>query len=235
MMNYEIFKEVVKEKFMDYMPEKFKGMKLVVEPVEKVNVTLDGIILREEGRNISPTIYINDMYKKYQDCGDLEETLMAACDFMERAYEQTPVVDVDSIMRDANEKIVFQLINTEQNKTFLEQVPHREFQDLSIVYKVIISADKDAVQSSKITNECVFDCKYCINRASNDVVRTSFTPEEVCRLTMEFYRRKTIVINGGLLRDAVISAAHSISNKKKSVDELNVFPVPDGDTGNGRI
>ena len=54
MMNYEIFKEVVKEKFMDYMPEKFKGMELVAEPVEKVNVTLDGIILREEGRNISP-------------------------------------------------------------------------------------------------------------------------------------------------------------------------------------
>ena len=105
MMNYEIFKEVVKEKFMDYMPEKFKGMELVAEPVEKVNVTLDGIILREEGRNISPTIYINDMYKKYQECGDLEETLMAACDFMERAYEQAPVVDVDSIMRDANEKI----------------------------------------------------------------------------------------------------------------------------------
>lgn len=63
MMNYEIFKEVVKEKFMDYMPEKFKGMELVAEPVEKVNVTLDGIILREEGRNISPTIYINDMYR----------------------------------------------------------------------------------------------------------------------------------------------------------------------------
>lgn len=48
MMNYEIFKEVVKEKFMDYMPEKFKGMELVAEPVEKVNVTLDGIILREK-------------------------------------------------------------------------------------------------------------------------------------------------------------------------------------------
>lgn len=42
------------------------------------------------------------------------------------------------------------------------------------------------------TNECVFDCKYCINRASNDVVRTSFTPEEVCCLTMEFYRRNYI-------------------------------------------
>ncbi|MGN0594420.1 MAG: DAK2 domain-containing protein [Hominimerdicola sp.] len=39
------------------------------------------------------------------------------------------------------------------------------------------------------------------------------------------------MIKGNLLRDAFISAAHSISNKKKTVDELNVFPVPDGDTG----
>ena len=98
MMNYEIFKEVVKEKFLDYMPEKYKGMEVVTAPVEKVNMILDGLSLREEGKHISPTIYINDMYKRYQDCGDLEETLMAACDFMERAYEQAPVVDVDSIM-----------------------------------------------------------------------------------------------------------------------------------------
>ncbi|MBR1739908.1 MAG: DAK2 domain-containing protein [Ruminococcus sp.] len=39
------------------------------------------------------------------------------------------------------------------------------------------------------------------------------------------------MISGSVLRSAFISAAHSISNKKKSVDELNVFPVPDGDTG----
>lgn len=39
------------------------------------------------------------------------------------------------------------------------------------------------------------------------------------------------MINGSLLRDAMISAAHSISNQKQKVDELNVFPVPDGDTG----
>ena len=42
------------------------------------------------------------------------------------------------------------------------------------------------------TNECIYDCKYCINRCSNDVPRASFTPEEVCRLTIEFYRRNYI-------------------------------------------
>lgn len=153
MMNYEIFKEVVKEKFMDYMPDNFKGMELVVMPVEKVNMTYDGISIRGKDTNISPTIYINDMYEKYQNCGDLEETLMAACDLMAMEFAKTPqVVDVDSLYKDANEKVVFQLINTEQNRSFLEQVPHREFQDLSIIYKLVINADAESIQSIKVTN-----------------------------------------------------------------------------------
>ncbi|MGB8450984.1 MAG: putative DNA modification/repair radical SAM protein [Anaerocolumna sp.] len=56
------------------------------------------------------------------------------------------------------------------------------------------SADGRCISLLKIlfTNECIFDCKYCLNRASNDIVRASFTPEEVCTLTMEFYRRNYI-------------------------------------------
>ena len=56
------------------------------------------------------------------------------------------------------------------------------------------SADGRCVSLLKIlfTNECIFDCKYCINRKSNDVPRASFTPDEVCRLTIEFYRRNYI-------------------------------------------
>jgi len=56
------------------------------------------------------------------------------------------------------------------------------------------SADGRCISLLKIlfTNECIFDCKYCINRSSNDIVRASFTPREVCELTMEFYRRNYI-------------------------------------------
>ena len=71
MMNYEIFKEVVK-KSLWIICLRVQRNGACGRTREKVNVTLDGIILREEGMNISPTIYINDMYKKYQDCGDLE-------------------------------------------------------------------------------------------------------------------------------------------------------------------
>ena len=67
------------------------------------------------------------------------------------------------------------------------------------------SSDGRCISLLKIlfTNECIYDCKYCINRSSNDVVRTSFTPEEVCTLTMEFYRRNYIeglFLSSGILK-----------------------------------
>ncbi len=56
------------------------------------------------------------------------------------------------------------------------------------------AADGRCISLLKIlfTNQCIYDCRYCVNRRSNDVVRTSFTPDEVCTLTIEFYRRNYI-------------------------------------------
>lgn len=56
------------------------------------------------------------------------------------------------------------------------------------------SSDGRCISLLKIlfTNECIYDCKYCLNRKSNDIPRASFTPDEVCTLTMEFYRRNYI-------------------------------------------
>ena len=43
-----------------------------------------------------------------------------------------------------------------------------------------------------MTNCCIYDCKYCVNRRSNDTRRTAFTPEELADLTINFYRRNYI-------------------------------------------
>lgn len=68
------------------------------------------------------------------------------------------------------------------------------------------AADGRCISLLKIlmTNECAFDCKYCINRRSNDVERTTFTPDEICQLTMEFYRRNYIeglFLSSGVLKN----------------------------------
>lgn len=67
------------------------------------------------------------------------------------------------------------------------------------------SSDGRCISLLKIlfTNECIYDCKYCINRHSNDVERATFTPEEVCELTMQFYRRN--YIEGLFLSSGIIN------------------------------
>ena len=56
------------------------------------------------------------------------------------------------------------------------------------------AADGRCISLLKIllSNECIYDCKYCLNRRSNDVPRATFTQDEVCELTMNFYRRNYI-------------------------------------------
>ena len=68
------------------------------------------------------------------------------------------------------------------------------------------SSDGRCISLLKIllTNECIYDCKYCLNRKSNDVPRATFTPEEICTLTIEFYRRNYIeglFLSSGILEN----------------------------------
>ena len=56
-----------------------------------------------------------------------------------------------------------------------------------------------------LTNYCIYDCSYCINRRSSGVRRARFTPDEVVRLTLDFYRRNYIeglFLSSGIIRDA---------------------------------
>ena len=67
------------------------------------------------------------------------------------------------------------------------------------------SADGRCISLLKIlfTNECIYDCRYCMNRRSNDILRASFTPQEICELTVGFYRRNYIeglFLSSGIIR-----------------------------------
>ena len=56
------------------------------------------------------------------------------------------------------------------------------------------SSDGRCISLLKIlmTNCCIFDCKYCVNRRSNQVKRAIFTPEEIASITINFYKRNYI-------------------------------------------
>ena len=72
-----------------------------------------------------------------------------------------------------------------------------------------------------LTNSCIHDCAYCINRSSSNVERARFTPEEMVWLTLEFYRRNYIeglFLSSGIIR----SADHTMEHMVRVVRDLRL-------------
>lgn len=83
------------------------------------------------------------------------------------------------------------------------------------------SADGRCISLLKIllTNFCIYDCAYCINRKSNDIPRAAFTPEEAANLTISFYQRN--FIEGLFLSSAIIkNPNHTMEQLLRTVDLL---------------
>ena len=83
------------------------------------------------------------------------------------------------------------------------------------------SADGRCISLLKVlfSNKCVYNCEYCVNRRSNDFPRASFEPDELARLTIEFYRRN--YIEGLFLSSAVeVSPDHTAERILESLQLL---------------
>lgn len=102
------------------------------------------------------------------------------------------------------------------------------------------SADGRCVSLLKIlfTNECIFRCAYCQNNCNNDVPRASFTPDEVCTLTMEFYRRNYIeglFLSSGILvspnytMDLIYQTLYKLRNEHHFNGYIHVKAIPGAD------
>lgn len=149
MMNYEEFKQTVKEELEKIFPKEYE---INIKTVQKVNQELDGLIVRRnEKSNVSPTIYLNALYKDYENGKQLGEivtdTHFVIMDNMSSGERITELLDFDT----ANENIIFELINTEKNQSLLQQVPSRTWNELSIVYRWIIRTTTEGTQSAIIT------------------------------------------------------------------------------------
>lgn len=102
------------------------------------------------------------------------------------------------------------------------------------------AADGRCISLLKIlqTNECVYDCKYCCNRCSNDVPRASFTPEEIAELTISFYRRNYIeglFLSSGIRKnpdytmEQIYQAVYLLRTKYRFNGYIHVKAIPGAD------
>ena len=153
MMDYTMFKELVNDKFMDYMPDHMKNGELKIMQVNKTNGTKDGLNVYQPDSNVAPTLYVDDLYEQFKETEDFEGVLKSAAEKYVNAMENVPQMPKDILTDSSKDKIYMTIINTEANRQMLEKVPHREVNDTSVIYRLMISSDERGIGSTVITDD----------------------------------------------------------------------------------
>ena len=154
-MNYEIFKEIVAEQFLSFMPPEFANHTVEIRPVKKVNQTLDGLTLlppEGAGGKAHPTIYLNHIYEDYQKKDDVKATLKEVARQLTEIYDKGELNISSFTPENFKNRVVMMLINTEQNQELLKDIPNRPFRDLSIVYRYLVGMEEDEIQTTLVTD-----------------------------------------------------------------------------------
>lgn len=116
------------------------GYHITVQDIQKNNaVTLCGLCVRKEGEEAAPIIYLENYWDEYEQGMDMEQIISDIAGLCKLDQVTLPVSNVElQEFSKVKRQIVFRVINKEKNRSFLEDVPYREFADLAVVYYILI-------------------------------------------------------------------------------------------------
>lgn len=126
-----------------------------VQNVTKNNgVVLSGLTFTQKDVNISPTIYLEDFYKEYEEGREMEDIVE---ELKEIYYNSKLEKDIDMNFFTnydiARKNIVYKLINYEKNKVLLEEIPHKKYLDFAIVFYYLVDIKEFANATILIHNK----------------------------------------------------------------------------------
>lgn len=130
LMTYNEFLETMKTEVQNRLGEAYR---VDLQDVIKTNdMVYNGLTIADKNINIAPTIYLNDMYEKYgtNTDGAVEEILGI---FNNNKCNENLDISFFVDWNTVKDKIVYRIVNTERNRKLLEDVPHINYLDLSII------------------------------------------------------------------------------------------------------
>ena len=133
---FDYFAEIIKKRVTERLGDECY---VSIHKVDKNNrVTYTGLQVQKEGANLSPIIYLDSQYRNFL-CKQI--TLPEVVDYVVKtAKGKSQQVDMRLFLNFSSIKdsIVYSLINTERNRELLEDLPHMDFMDLSIVFQSML-------------------------------------------------------------------------------------------------
>lgn len=192
MMNYDLFKEVIKERVTEYLPPIFSEADIFIEKVNKINEEKEALIVMLKGKDMAyaaPNIYLDEMYEAFSEHEDLDDILfkIAFTIMQYTGFVPREIIDID--FNKKKDSIVMTLINKEKNNNLLEKVPHKKILDLAVMYRIVMNFDDTGFNTIMITNELMEDMGMTVDELDKLAIENTcrLFPLEICKFSKEFY------------------------------------------------
>ncbi|WP_199712401.1 DUF5688 family protein [Butyrivibrio sp. CB08] len=141
-MNFDEFKNSfatdVKEKLEANTEKEFT---VEARTVEKMNETYEGLTVKPDDGEIGVNLNLDNLYQEYQNGTSYDSIVTKAADIATEALDNRPDFDLDSIKDYDKMKstLAIEIVSADRNRSTLETVPHKEIEDMAVVYRFIIS------------------------------------------------------------------------------------------------
>ena len=160
-MTYSEFKTRMTEDVKKYMDGNHPGYEVSLENVAKVNRDfVEMIAISNKDTHEGPAIDVKELWDDANRRGmSYEEMSREVMKRLDLTLKEVPEVVIDDL-NDFKSRAILTLINTEKNQNMLSYVPHREYYEFSIVYRIIVHEDEEATTSGIVTNEMLEKAGY---------------------------------------------------------------------------
>lgn len=154
-LTYAQFKIEAAAKIKSYLPEEYQDYKVEIQPIVKSAVKYDALFVKpvNETINVTPSLNLSDAYDEYRN-GKSFEAIMHELAYIRASvsmsipgFSKEDVVNYNWV----KDKIYPRLINTGMSEEYLSNKPHKDIEDLSVVYTIRFSSDERGVASAAIT------------------------------------------------------------------------------------
>lgn len=155
-MDYREFVDQVTKDLKEVLSDEFQAATVTARQVDKLQgESYYGICVQPEGSNIGVTMNVQGSYEKYQRGASYNEAVHEIVGLIEDGMRNHPNVRMSELMDydSMKSKLMVQVVPTKGNEEMLSGIPHKEQEDMSLVYRFVFDSNKNGMASTVVTNQ----------------------------------------------------------------------------------
>jgi len=145
----------------------------------------DGILVRGNGERIGITIYVSKEHLENATISEIAD--FVCCEYQNAFTSKSPLDEIENFAdgQFVLSNVVYQLINKQRNVDFLDSVPHKEFLDLALIYRVVLSVGNEGISSYVVRNDFLSVTSISIEELDEAAKKNTISKLGTCCLNLE--------------------------------------------------